>query len=45
MLQVCLAVEQPSTEKGKNNIAFYKGACFDVSQKLIKMHFENKMFI
>ena len=31
MLQACLAVEQQLTEKGKNNIAFYKGACFDVS--------------
>ena len=31
MLQACLAVEQQLTEKGKNNIAFCKGASFDLS--------------
>ena len=47
MLQACLAVEQQLTEKGKNNIAFRKGASFDLSirKKLITLHFENKMFI
>ena len=44
MLQACLAVEQQLTEKGKNNIAFCKGASFDLSIRK-KLHFENKMFI
>ena len=35
MLQACLAVEQQLTEKGKNNIAYYEGACFDLSIRII----------